>query len=158
MNEKPPSKIKEERDRVLLALLNGEKPHTYRDEVLAPLARADLIHIVKRHRRGTAKTLKLTIGGEVVANKIRNEKAKKEEEERKAKLEDKATKAILRMCNFIIGLQESGKHVPGHNPRSGVFADCSMACEMNHPPCLSVVAYKLRKQLQDGNISIQKKV
>jgi len=64
---------------------------------------------------------------------------------------------IKRMCEFIIGHQKKGNYVPGHQPMSGVFASCSLACDipdMGMQPCLSRVAYKLLEKIKNGEVSI----
>lgn len=48
------------------------------------------------------------------------------------------------LCEYAIDQQKKGKRLPGHVPRSGIFADCSMACD---PKCLAVQAQKLKKKL-----------
>ncbi len=60
-------------------------------------------------------------------------------------LNSQQLQTVEELCAFVIQLQKSGKFVSGHVPRSGVFADCSLACE---PRCLSVKAQKLLKELR----------
>lgn len=59
--------------------------------------------------------------------------------------ENKEIKVIKRLAKFVISRQEKGKHVPGHEPLSGVFADCSMDCD---PDCLSLQASRLLKMIR----------
>ncbi len=61
-------------------------------------------------------------------------------------LNENEVDAVKQMAQFIIKLQTSGQYVPGHAPRSGVFADCSMACE---PQCLSVQAQHLLHKINE---------
>ena len=49
----------------------------------------------------------------------------------------KDIKNIKELCKHIIYVQGRGRErIPGHIKRSGVFADCSMACE--DAGCLAV--------------------
>lgn len=64
-------------------------------------------------------------------------------------LEEEEVEVLKDLCGYVIKKQENGDFVPGHIPRSGVFAECSVDCEQNG--CLSFKARnllgKLTKQL-----------
>jgi hypothetical protein len=60
-------------------------------------------------------------------------------------LDENNIETVKDFCNYVIGRQRAGNAIPGHHPRSGVFADCSMACD---PQCYSVRAYRLLKQIE----------
>lgn len=64
------SKLGKMRDGVLLSLFRGEKPPTRRNDVIAPLAQAALIRVKQYHLGGSAKEVKLTETGRIVASRL----------------------------------------------------------------------------------------